>query len=83
MQQIYSKFITCKYGSQPVVHQAIASMRAHTIVQRTDETETVILCVCATTSQEDMISLLNMGILTHCKQSNRERESAHRCKTDG
>ena len=33
----------------------IASVKAHTIVKRTDETETVVLCVCVTMSQEDLI----------------------------
>ena len=27
--------------------------------------------------------LVNMGILTQCKLSNRERESAYKCITDG
>ena len=38
-----------------MVNRAIASVKAHTIVYRMDETETVVLCVCVTMSQEDMI----------------------------
>ena len=38
-----------------MINQAIASVRAHTNVLRMDETETVVLCVCVTMSQEDMI----------------------------
>ena len=40
---------------EPMVNRAIASVRAHTNVQRMDEIETVALCECVTMSQEDMI----------------------------
>jgi hypothetical protein len=36
-------------------NRAVASVRVHTIVLRTDETKTVVLYVCVTMSQEDMI----------------------------
>jgi hypothetical protein len=42
-------------GFQPLGHRSIASVRAHTIVKRTDETETSVLCVCVTMSPKDMI----------------------------
>ena len=41
-----------------MVKRAIASVGAHTNVLRIDETETVVLCVCVTMSQEDMIFLM-------------------------
>ena len=40
---------------EPMTNRAIASVGAHTNVLRMDETETVVLCVCLTMSQEDMI----------------------------
>ena len=42
-------------GILPMVNRTIASVGAYTNVKRMDETETVVLYVCVTMSQEDTI----------------------------